>query len=162
MRYRTGPFARFDRTWYARRDVRTAAETVERAHAASPGARIVVDTLPALSYYLDAEHATYLDRCCGYYRGFSRERGSREVWSGRRLLGTSAELIAYADPADELWLLREADPERHTIDLAALADAGLTEVAREIVGQDGRIEFIRLRPPEAAGAPRQAITDATD
>ena len=147
VRYRTGAFERFDMTWYPRRDVRMAAQTVARRHAASPGPRIVVDTLPAFSYYLDQEHAVYFDRCCKRFSSYARERGSRELWSGQRLLGTPADLLAYAAPAEELWLVRETDPERHSADLAALQDGQLTEVSRDILGQDGRIELIRLRPP---------------
>jgi hypothetical protein len=150
VRYRTGAFARFEQTWYPRRDVRTPAEILARRHAASPGARIVIDTLPALSYYLDREHAIYFDRCCGHFAGYSRERGSREMWSGQRLLSTPEELFAYAEPAEELWLVRESDPVWPRTDLAAASKGHLIEIGRDILGQDGRIELIRLRHKSVA------------
>jgi hypothetical protein len=119
----------------------------------------VVDSLPALSYYLDQDHAIYYDRCCKRFESYSRERGTREVWSGRPLLSTPADLLAYAAPGEELWLLRDA--ESHGTDLTALSQVGLTEIGREVVGHDGRIELIRMRRPGAAGARREA-TDTTD
>jgi hypothetical protein len=159
VRFRTGAFARFADTWYPRHDVRTAAATVARWHAAAPGVRIVVDTLPALSYYLDEEHAIYYDRCGKRFRSYARERGTRDMWSGRRLVGRPADVLAYADPNEELWLLREADALEPGIDLAALADAGLTELGRERIGEDGGIEIVRLRLAGAAGAPLRATGD---
>ncbi len=153
VRYRTNGFARFAATWYPRWDVRGAAATLTRWHAAAPGARIVVDTLPALSYYLAAEHAVYLDRGHSRFAEDSRERGRREMWSDRRLLSTPDELLAYADPAEELWLVRATEPASRGADLDALPAGRLTEVARAALGQDGRIELVRLRPT-GAGADR--------
>jgi len=149
VRYRTGAFARFAEVWYPRLDVRTAAETVERRHADAPGARIVVDSLPALSYYLNAEHAVYLPRDRARFANVSREEGLRDMWSGRRLLGTPGDLLAYADPAEELWLLRGTEPPRLGTALATLPEGRLTELGRDVLGQDGRIELIRLRPTTA-------------
>lgn len=149
VRYRTGTFARFDRTWYPRLDVRTAAEIVARRHAAEPEARIVVDSLPALSYYLDIEHAVYHDRSGGRFPIVSRERGRLDLWSDQRLLSTPEELLAYAAPAEELWLVRGTDLRPGAVDLAALPDGRLVEIGRETVGRDGRIEVIRLRPSAA-------------
>ena len=146
VRYRTDRFARFADTWYPRWDVRTAAATLTRWHAAAPGARIVVDTLPALSYYLALEHAVYLDRARTRFADDSRERGRRDLWSDRRLLSTPQELLAYADPAEELWLVRATEPAGRGADLDALPAGRLTEVGRAVLGQDGRIELVRLRP----------------
>ncbi len=160
MRYRTGAFARFADTWYPRSDVRSAAATLEHWHAAAPGARIVVDTLPALSYYLGVEHAVYLDRDHNRFAEDSREQGKRDKWSDRRLLSTPEELLAYADPAAELWLVRAIDPANRGADLDALPAGRLTEVARAVLGQDGRIELVRLRPAGASadrGAPMQGF-----
>jgi hypothetical protein len=152
VRYRTGAFARFDQTWYPRRDVRTAAESLARRHADAPGTRIVVDTLPAMSYYLDVEHAIYFHRGYSRFADYSRERGRREMWSGRRLLSTPEELSAYADPAEELWLVGSIEPlGRSDTDLAAvaLAHGRLIEVGRDVLGQDGRIQLIRFRSTSA-------------
>jgi hypothetical protein len=147
VRYRTGAFARFAETWYARTDIRTAAETTARWHAETPDARIVVDTLPALSYYLDGEHALYLDRRRTLRFGqVSRDRGRLDLWSGQRLLGTPEDLFAYAQSAEELWLLRSTDPDRRGSDLSELAVHWPTELRRDVLGQDGRIELIRLGP----------------
>ena len=149
VRYRTDGFARFADTWYPRWDVRTAAATLTRWHAAAPGARIVVDTLPALSYYLAIEHAVYLDRGRIRFAGDSREGGRREMWSDQRLLSTPEELLAYADPSEELWLVRATRPARRGADLDALPGGRLIEVGRAALGEDGRIELVRLRPTAA-------------
>jgi Dolichyl-phosphate-mannose-protein mannosyltransferase len=148
VRYRTGPFARFAETWYPRLDVRMAAETLARRHAEAPGTRIVVDSLPAMSYYLDVEHAIYYHRGWSRFEDYSRERGRRDMWSGHRLLSTPEELSAYAEPAEELWLVGSIERIGRTdtdLAAAALADGQLIEVGRDILGQDGRIELIRLR-----------------
>jgi hypothetical protein len=149
VRYRTGAFARFADTWYPRPDVRTAAETLARRHADAPGARIVVDTLPAMSYYLDVEHAIYYHRDWSRFEDYSRERGRRDMWSGQRLLSTPEDLLVYAEPAEELWLVGSIKRIGRTdtdLAAAALADGQLIEVGRDVLGQDGRIGVIRLRP----------------
>ena len=144
--YRTGAFARFEETWYPRWDVRTAAERVARWHADAPDARIVVDTLPALSYYLDLEHAVYLDRGSQRFANVSRQRGQLDMWSGQRLLSTPEELLAYVDAAEELWLVRGTGSGKPGgIDLAALPTHRLSEIARTGLGQDDRVEIVRLR-----------------
>ena len=150
VRYRTGAFARFAATWYPRPDVRGAAATVTRWHAAAPGARIVVDSLPALSYYLALEHAVYLDRGQNRFAEDSRDRGRRDLWSDRRLLSTPAELLAYADPGEELWLVRASEPASRGADLEALQGGRLTAMAPAALGQDGRIELVRLHPTDAS------------
>src|SRR5690606_38394139 len=61
VRYRTEQFAGFLETWYPRYDVRAPAATIADWRAENPDARVVVDTLPALSHYLDMAHAAYLD-----------------------------------------------------------------------------------------------------
>ena len=153
VRYRTGEFARFADVWYPRLDVRTAAETVARRHADAPGAHIVIENLPAFSYYLDDEHAVYFDRRFARFASYSRKQGQREMWSDQRLLGTPADLVAYVDPGEELWLVRSIDPGgRNGIDLTALTAGQLTEIERDVLGQDGAIELIRLRPTAARQA----------
>ena len=146
VRFRTGPFARFIETWYPRFDVRGAAEAVERLHAEKPEVRIVVDALPALSYYLDAEHAVYLERTRSRFRNVSREKGTLDLWSDRYLMSTPEELLAYVDNNEELWLVHGTEAPRLGTALATLPQGRLVETGREILGQDRRIELIRLRP----------------
>jgi hypothetical protein len=125
-----------------------AAETLSHRLRDSPGARIVVDSLPAMSYYLDVEHAVYYHRGYSRFHSYSREHGRRDMWSGRRLLSTPEELSAYAEPAEEIWLVGSIDLVGRTdadLAAAALADGRLIEVGRDVLGQDKRIELVRLR-----------------
>jgi hypothetical protein len=148
VRYRTGPYSHLEETWYPRPDVRTAAATVEAWRAERPDARIVVENLPALSHYMRGPHAIYFARDYGRFASYSRDQGRRERWSGERLLSTPQELVDYAQPAEELWLVRSIDPSTRPpgIDLAAdLVAEGFVETERVVASVDGRIEVIRLR-----------------
>lgn len=161
VRYRADPFGRFEETWYPRPDVRTAAMTIEEWRAEFPDARIVIENLPAMSHYMKGDYAIYFDRGYGRFASYSRERGQRERWSGKRLLSTPEELVDYARPAAELWLARAIDPTTRPpgTDLTtALLAADFVETERAVTDTDGRIEIIRLRngvTPQGASVSRQ-------
>ena len=50
---------------------------------------------------------------------------------------------------EELWLVRATRPASRGADLDALPGGRLIEVGRAALGQDGRIELVRLRPTAA-------------
>ena len=149
VRYRIGPFSRFEETWYPRPDIRTAATTVEDWHAELAEARIVIENLPAFPYYMEGEPALYYARGWGRFASYSREQGTRERWTNLRLLSTPEELADYARPAGELLLVRSIDPAARRPPgndlVAALRDDGFVEEERVVAGADGRLEIIRLR-----------------
>ena len=153
VRYRTGGFARFLETWYPRYDVRAPAATIRDWDAQAAHARVVVDTLPALSYYLDMPHAVYLDRTGGRFPIVSRARGTLDMWSGQRLLSTPKEFADYARGAEEVWLVRRVDAADRGLDLGALPNDAFVAVERVVPGADQRIEIVRLRPRSGAAPP---------
>jgi len=149
VRYRTEQFAGFLETWYPRYDVRAPAATIADWRAENPDARVVVDTLPALSHYLDMAHAVYLDVSGARFATVARARGTVDMWSGQRLLSTPADFAEYARGSEEVWLARPVDPASRGLDLEALPFVVLERV---VPGVDGRIEVLRLRPAAASGA----------
>ena len=150
VRYRTDDFARFLETWYPRYDVRSPAATIAKWGGRAAGARVVVDTVPALSYYLDMPHAVYLDRTGARFANVARAQGALDMWSGQRLLSTPAEFVEYASGANEVWLVRSVDPESRGLDLGTLSNGAFVAVERVVPGADQRIEIVRLRPQAKA------------
>ena len=155
--FRSGPFAPFAPTWYPRLDVAAPAAFVDRT--AEPGAatRIVVENLPAASYYLaDDEHAIYYHRESARFRQVGRERGTRDLWSGMRLLSTPGELAAYTRPAREVWLIREVERSPLMPEPEEVWGERLVGRERAFLSRDGRVEVLRLElappPPGAEGA----------
>lgn len=140
VRFRLPPFDRYGDLWYQRRDYRSPAVYVDTA--AAPGARVIAAGVPVVSWYLDREHAVYLDRADRRFVDVARERGTRELWSGRRLLSTPAEVRTWLNGAAEAWVIRPVQAA-HPLDLP-VPGRTVAPVYRSV---DGRIEVLRLGPP---------------
>lgn len=153
--FRIGRFAGRDRTWYPRADFRSPAEFLDGR--AGPRDGIVVAGLPPVSYYLAHDHAVYIPRAELRFAHVSRQRGTVELWSSRRLLGTAEELRDFAARHETLWLVRRADRAAADAALDSLLSAGGVRSERASVGLDGRVEVVRVEGlgagAAAAGAP---------
>jgi hypothetical protein len=137
VRFRTGDFERFYRTWYPRRDVRGPA-----GFLMSVEGPIVVENEPTASFYVRRPHAVYLRRDSHFFATHSRRQGSWDRWAEQPLLGTPAELREFVGASPFFWLLRPTRESEQHLALATLGDG--VRARRFQLGADGRVEVVQV------------------
>jgi hypothetical protein len=147
--FRTGPFERHALLWYPRLDVASVGEFVNTTVDAGDGTRIVVENLPAAAYYVHPDHAAYYIREGQRFREISRERGTRDIWSGERLVSTREELADYTSSARDVWLIRETQRFELLPEPEQVWGERLLDQSQAYVSRDGRVEVLHLElaPP---------------
>ncbi|MDH3297553.1 MAG: glycosyltransferase family 39 protein [Gemmatimonadota bacterium] len=149
--YRTGAYQEHENTWYARDDDVSTANFV--TDAARPGDLVIAAETPAMSYYLDLEHAVYLDRRGHRFANVSRERGTLDLWSGRRLLSTPEEVDEFTRCAEgAIWLVRSLKETRWINPPEIWADQ-LEDVETSFQNPDRSQEVLRVRLRPDASCP---------
>jgi hypothetical protein len=152
--FRTGRYQKLERHWYHRWDERTPARYLNE-HRAAPNAVIVSGRLAAIAYYLESDlrFAWYFPQDALYPRFLykSRERGKTELWTGFPLLGTPEALEAHIGGLTSFYLVRFVDPARWELDPAQFWGARLLGSERVSLGEDGRIEVLRITLAEREG-----------
>ena len=106
--------------------------------------KIIVFNVGPVSHYLHKNHAIFYDKNGRKYQNVSRKRGTIDVWSNQRLLGTRAEVESYARDAECLLLIRRlpsqseySDPAVHRVITEAFPTA-----RRAFLSRDSRIEVL--------------------
>jgi hypothetical protein len=150
--YRTGRFQNLEAHWYYRFDEASPAQLLNELDDGEATV-IITGRLSAIDYYLDSSvsYAFYLpyDLLDIRFEYRSRARGTRELWTGRPLLGTAQELRSHTADASEVLLVRVL-PLR---DQECVPQALWPERWRKTevcgVSRDGRIELLRVKlsPP---------------
>ena len=141
--FRQGKFDRYAPTWHYRKDYKSPAGFLDGIEKGRVSRTVVVNE-PPVSYYLEADHAVYLERAGRPYRNVSRNRGTVDLWSNRQLLSTPDELRRYTAEADVVWIVRDRDPRRHPFEPEEVWGDRLLDVSPRFVGVDGRIEVLRI------------------
>jgi hypothetical protein len=137
--YRLGPYERFARHWYPRSDFARPANFVDGA--ASDGSRIIVShKANTVSAYLNSDFAVFWPWNDFGFSGISRERGTRELWSGRRLLSTVEDIGEHTKGAETVWLIILGRRDSLTADIDLLWPGRVTSVQTHRPGRDQRIE----------------------
>jgi hypothetical protein len=142
--FRIGRFEPYAGTWYQRSDYPAAAVWVEREAGGDRDARIVVVGLPPVSYYLPSEHAVYYDRADPRFAAVSRERGTRDLWSQRRLLSTPEELREHTTGARRVFLVRSTHAEQQAFVPETVWGTQVRESSRRFRTVDGRVEVVSV------------------
>jgi hypothetical protein len=144
---RTGSFQRYAAIWSARNDILSPANFVASAVENGAGDGVIVQGLPAVSWYLSTPYAVYFSRDDMRFPRVSREGGTIDVWSNQRLLSTDADLSATCEAASTLWVVRRSGDDR------GFCRGVWASVQDTIVdvGADGRIEVVRLDRFEIQG-----------
>lgn len=141
--YRMGRYERFEKHWYPRWDFERPAKLVNEA--ASDGSRIVVSWhVNTVGYYLKPEFAMYWPREVAYFAAISRAGGTRELWSGKRLLSTIEELIEFTKKADNVWLVVLGKNDSLKLDPEMVWPGRVQDVEVFRPGRDERIEVWRI------------------
>ena len=149
--FRIGAFEGRESTWYPRYDYASAAEFLEARARESQQMTIIVVGLPAASHYLDLDHAVFYPRGRTVFAGVSRDRGTRDLWSQRRLLSTAEELRDYTASAKTIRLVRLADATAQPFGVADVWQDRLVSVNQEFKSKDGRVEVVSVTLKLAIG-----------
>jgi hypothetical protein len=102
--YRLGKYDRYSNLWYPRVDLRTPSEYVNKSFR--PGDVIVIGAV-ASAFYLEKPFVNYVDSASPRFRIMSREKGKREIWTGRPLVHNLEDFLGLvpANPENSLWLI---------------------------------------------------------
>jgi len=146
--FRIGAFEDRGEIWYPRYDYASAAEFLEARSIDNPQMPIITVGLPPVSHYLDLDHAVFYPRGRPIFHAVTRDRGTRDLWSQRRLLGTDEDLRSYTAGAEAVWLIRFAKPGLQRFRAEEVWSERILDVRRDFLSEDGRIEAVTvtLRP----------------
>jgi hypothetical protein len=141
--FRIGRYEKFANHWYPRWDFKGPAALVNGSGSESSMV-IVSRDVDTISAYLDKEFVLYWRRD-GEFSNISREGGTREKWSSRRIVSTPGELAGITEQARFVWLLlypkwrgmEDVDPE-------AVWPGRVKSVEVFTPGRDKRIEVWKI------------------
>ena len=118
--------------------------------------RLIVVAADPVSFYLGIEHAVYHDRRAGTFKLIARERGTRDLWSNRRLLNQAGDVERYTDGAREVWLIRPVEPKQQPFTVDQVWGARARGQTIHCISIDGRLEVVRIALSGPARPPRPA------
>jgi hypothetical protein len=136
--YRTGRFEKYMSHWYPRIDFQLPAEFINST--ASDSSRIILAfNVNTAAAYLKRDFAIYWPIDYNTFPSISRKGGTRDLWSGCRLLGTIEDVADYTRRTNTVWLmtLGRGDPAKFNPDI--LWPARVLSVEEFIPGRDERI-----------------------
>ena len=141
--YRTGHFEKYMSHWYPRIDFQAPAEFIDKN--ASDYSRIIIAfNVNTAAAYLKREFAIYWPREYNTYPSISRKGGTRDLWSGCRLLGTIEDVVDYTRRTDTVWLMTRGRGDAAIFDPKIFWPARVLNVEVFIPGRDKRIEVWRI------------------
>ena len=147
VEFRLGPYERRADAWYARSDYLGAADALEKLGRAT-GSRVVIGTAEAVSHHFAGEHVRYLDRAEYPFWEQSRQRGTVEMWTGRRLLSSAEEVRRWSQGRTEVLLVRRRPGDLQELDPRTIWAERLVATHEEFLSLDGGVDIVRveLRP----------------
>jgi len=102
--FRTEKYAKFETHWYPRWDFENPAELINSNSSAN--SRIIVSCdADTIGYYLKGDFAIYFPMDAPDYSIISRDRGRRELWSGKRMLSNIEGIKDFTRDTESVWLV---------------------------------------------------------
>ena len=163
--YRTGAFKRYEHHWYWRRDNRSPAGFIND-HRNDVDALVVSYHARPMIYYLksqvdfslycsregmDARRNSRAGEDAAWYGEIARRKGTVDLWTGRRLLGTEQELRAYTTQLRSLYLIRLVVPSNHDFEVDHVWPNRLHSCERVFLSSDGSTEVVKILLDEPLG-----------
>ncbi len=141
--YRTGKYERFSDHWYQRWDFEWPAEFLNRA--TYDGDTIIVSRdVDTLGFYLSREYTIYFPRDAADYEVVSRDRGTRELWSGKPMISSIPEVIDLARNSKRVWLALYPGWGSLKLDPESVWPGQVKDVQVFIPGRDRRVEVWKI------------------
>jgi Dolichyl-phosphate-mannose-protein mannosyltransferase len=146
--FRSGKFKRYEHLWFWRLDDRSPAAFLN-AHRNEVDGVVLSIHARSLPYYLDpqVDYAYYCRRegeDAWRYRDIARSKGTRELWTGRPLLGTEQELRAYTKDVHFLYLVRLVAQDQHDFHINDVWPDRLVTSKRVFLSSDGSTEVVKV------------------
>ena len=147
--FRTGGYEKFSNHWYPRWDFRQPAKLVNTASPET--SRIVVSCdVDTIGFYLDKEFAIYFPRDRFDYSIISREKGTRELWSGKRMISTIKEVMEFTEKAESVWLVLYPEWGALKLDPENVWPSRVRSIEVYKPGRDKRIEVWKIEMKRTA------------
>jgi hypothetical protein len=141
--FRTGQYERFSRHWYSRADFERPAQFVNAA--ASDGDKIIVShNAGPTAAYLTADFAIHWPTDNLAFADISRDGGTRDIWSNKKLLSSFDAVAKYAQKTGRVWLILRSAGDPLQLDPERLWPGRVKGVEVYSPGRDGRIEVRRI------------------
>lgn len=159
--FRVGRYEGRERLWYPMRDYRSPAEFVEQQ--VREGDVVVAAQVPPVSAYLRRDHVVYVGRESHNFAAVSRAGGTRDLWSGRRMLTQPSELRSLTATAPRVWIVQRL--QANPIVPTEVWAGRVRSACRPFTSKDGRIAVLLVElyaPGEATdGHPRASECGAS-
>jgi hypothetical protein len=143
VNFRMGKYEQYQDHWYERFDYKTPADFVNDHF--KEGDSVIIDSNP-FSAYLKPDAIFFSPVNAHWFRQFSRNRGTEEIWSGDRMISEIPSII-HAIPKDtqnSLWLIskQQIAGGEYVRDIAKTNNIHL---AMKYEGLDGRFKVWQLK-----------------
>jgi hypothetical protein len=150
--FRTGEYSRFSNHWYPRWDFERTAELVD-SQASETSRVILANHVDTMAFYLEREFVFYWPRDVDDYKIVSRSGGTRELWSGKGMISSAAEVVEHTQKAESVWVVFY--PAWISFDPEAWWPGRVQSVETFVPGRDERIEVWRISLLKSTGTSRR-------
>ena len=143
LNFRLGKYEQYQKHWYERYDYRTPALYVNENM--KEGDSVIIGSNP-FSAYLKTEFIFYSPWEADWFRQFSRNFGTVEIWSGHKMISDVPSIINAVpqNQDDSLWLIA-GDQISGGYYIRDIANANHIAYARKYIGLDGRYKVWQLK-----------------
>lgn len=141
--FRTEKYERFSTHWYQRWDFERPAEFLNKA--VSDGDTVIVSCdVDTLGFYLPRKYMIYFPRDGADYAVVSRNRGTRELWSGKPMISSIQEVIDLTQTSERVWLVLYPGWGSLKLDPEAVWPGRVKNVQVFTPGRDKRVEVWKI------------------
>src|SRR4030067_1293005 len=140
--FRIGKYKQFQEHWYERFDYKSPALYVNEN--ITEGDSVIIDSNPFFAY-LTMDAIFFSPRNTYWFPQFSRNFGTEEIWSGRRMISDISSIINAVpkDNNNSLWVISKEDIGGYYI--KDIAYANKLKIFMKEVGLDGRYKVWQLK-----------------
>jgi hypothetical protein len=141
--FRIDKYDKFSNHWYPRWDFKSVANLLND-QVSRKSVIILSRDVDTLGFYLEKNYVLYWPRDSADFAGVSRDAGTRELWSGKKMISTNSEIIEIAEAAQEVWLVFYPMWRNWDLDPESVWPGRVQNVVVSTPGLDKRIEVLKI------------------
>jgi hypothetical protein len=142
--YRIGPWQRYEDLWYQRIDFRGPSEFLNREIPPERAEPVLIVGLDPVAQWLERPYGFYFRPNSLGFLSLGRNGGTTHIWTGRPIVSGAEQVRAFSAGAQTAWIVRFAGADRETFDAAELFGPRFVAEQRAYLGEDGRLEVVRV------------------